>query len=353
MRRAGEVVSKTELLDHVWDASVETAPNAVEVYVGYLRRKIGRDRLETVRGAGYRLADVEPACARLVAAAAACGPGCMVVGVAGLSVGLARRRRACWSACSASRCSAPSTPRRCETADGGGRAGRRRTRCPTRAGRPAATYGCRWSTPQGRVRAASIDADRLVPILYAGRAAPRPAGRAAVHRRRPARAGRAGAGGRGRRRPADDPVRCWWRRSMADVTQQRRTLLRDHAADRLPAAGARCSALVAWRVVGATLRPVEALRAGAEDITGGARPGRLPVPASRDEIHRLAVTLNGMLAPAGGGPGAGSGRSSPTPRTSCAARWPTCAPSWRWRSGSATGRLAGGRRRPARRRASG
>ncbi|WDZ87727.1 response regulator transcription factor [Micromonospora cathayae] len=55
MRRPGEVVSKTELLDHVWDAAVETAPNAVEVYVGYLRRKIGRDRLETVRGAGYRL----------------------------------------------------------------------------------------------------------------------------------------------------------------------------------------------------------------------------------------------------------------------------------------------------------
>ncbi|MEU5720214.1 response regulator transcription factor [Micromonospora sp. NPDC047738] len=56
MRRAGQVVSKTELLDHVWDASLDTAPNAVEVYVGYLRRKIGRERLETVRGAGYRLA---------------------------------------------------------------------------------------------------------------------------------------------------------------------------------------------------------------------------------------------------------------------------------------------------------
>jgi DNA-binding response OmpR family regulator len=55
LRRAGEVVSKTELLDHVWDASLQTAPNAVEVYVGYLRRKIGRDRLETIRGAGYRL----------------------------------------------------------------------------------------------------------------------------------------------------------------------------------------------------------------------------------------------------------------------------------------------------------
>jgi DNA-binding response OmpR family regulator len=56
MRRAGQVVSKTELLDHVWDAAEDTAPNAVEVYVGYLRRKIGRELLETVRGAGYRLA---------------------------------------------------------------------------------------------------------------------------------------------------------------------------------------------------------------------------------------------------------------------------------------------------------
>jgi DNA-binding response OmpR family regulator len=55
MRRAGDVVSKTELLDHVWDASEETAPNAVEVYIGYLRRKVGRDMVETVRGAGYRL----------------------------------------------------------------------------------------------------------------------------------------------------------------------------------------------------------------------------------------------------------------------------------------------------------
>jgi DNA-binding response OmpR family regulator len=52
------VVSKIELLDHVWDASLDTAENAVEVYVGYLRRKIGRERLETVRGAGYRLAAV-------------------------------------------------------------------------------------------------------------------------------------------------------------------------------------------------------------------------------------------------------------------------------------------------------
>jgi DNA-binding response OmpR family regulator len=60
MRHQDEVVSKTELLEHVWDAYDSTDLNVVEVYVGYLRRKIdgpfGRAALRTVRGAGYRLA---------------------------------------------------------------------------------------------------------------------------------------------------------------------------------------------------------------------------------------------------------------------------------------------------------
>ena len=59
MRHRDEVVPKIELLDHVWDAPEDTDPNVVEVYVGYLRRKIdtpfGRASLRTVRGAGYRL----------------------------------------------------------------------------------------------------------------------------------------------------------------------------------------------------------------------------------------------------------------------------------------------------------
>jgi signal transduction histidine kinase len=53
-------------------------------------------------------------------------------------------------------------------------------------------------------------------------------------------------------------------------------------------------ALVAWRVVGWTLRPVEELRAGAEEISAS-HSGRLPVPEGDDEVHRLAVTLNRML----------------------------------------------------------
>jgi signal transduction histidine kinase len=53
--------------------------------------------------------------------------------------------------------------------------------------------------------------------------------------------------------------------------------------------------LVAYRVIGATLRPVEALRAAAERVSGEGQEERLPVPASRDEVHALAVTLNSML----------------------------------------------------------
>ncbi|HYO39388.1 MAG TPA: response regulator transcription factor [Nocardioidaceae bacterium] len=55
LRRPGRVVTKVELLDHVWDAAAEMNPNVVEVYVGYLRRKLGRHLVETVRGVGYRL----------------------------------------------------------------------------------------------------------------------------------------------------------------------------------------------------------------------------------------------------------------------------------------------------------
>lgn len=59
MRRAGAVTSKAEILDAVWDPAFDGDQNVVEVYIGYLRRKIdlpfGKASIETVRGVGYRL----------------------------------------------------------------------------------------------------------------------------------------------------------------------------------------------------------------------------------------------------------------------------------------------------------
>ena len=59
MRHPGEVLSRFELLEHVWDDSYENRSNVIDVYVGYLRDKLdrpfGTQMLETVRGAGYRL----------------------------------------------------------------------------------------------------------------------------------------------------------------------------------------------------------------------------------------------------------------------------------------------------------
>jgi two-component system OmpR family response regulator len=55
MRHPGEVLSRFELLEHVWDGSYENRSNVIEVYVGYLRDKLDRETIETVRGAGYRM----------------------------------------------------------------------------------------------------------------------------------------------------------------------------------------------------------------------------------------------------------------------------------------------------------
>ena len=61
LRRSGEVVSKTEILDHVWDDRFDGDLNIVEVYVRHLRNKLdrpfGRTSIETLRGAGYRLVE--------------------------------------------------------------------------------------------------------------------------------------------------------------------------------------------------------------------------------------------------------------------------------------------------------
>ena len=57
MRHQGQVLSKTALREHVWDYAFADSSNIIEVYVGQLRKKLGVARIQTIRGAGYRLVD--------------------------------------------------------------------------------------------------------------------------------------------------------------------------------------------------------------------------------------------------------------------------------------------------------
>jgi DNA-binding response OmpR family regulator len=55
IRHAGQVLSREQLLSHVWGYDYDPGSNVVDVYIGYLRRKLGSNSIETVRGMGYRL----------------------------------------------------------------------------------------------------------------------------------------------------------------------------------------------------------------------------------------------------------------------------------------------------------
>lgn len=144
---------------------------------------------------------------------------------------------------------------------------------------------------RSRVRSASIGADRLSPIVD-GQELTR------LRQGRPLTVNGAYLGAEGPLRvvaleagPEDDRLTVLVARSTSGAKQSVRAV----ALTLLVAFPLLVAVLaaVAWRVLGAAMRPVEALRRGAEEIKGG--PARLPVPESRDEIHRLAVTLNDML----------------------------------------------------------
>ncbi|EKE13241.1 MAG: Two component transcriptional regulator, winged helix family [uncultured bacterium] len=55
MRNSGKVVSKENIIAHVWNYEADILPNTVEVFIGYLRDKLGNDLIHTVRGFGYRI----------------------------------------------------------------------------------------------------------------------------------------------------------------------------------------------------------------------------------------------------------------------------------------------------------
>ncbi|MGI8874860.1 MAG: response regulator transcription factor [Egibacteraceae bacterium] len=54
LQHQGQVLAREQLLSHVWGYDYDPGSNVVDVYVGYLRRKVGVDRISTVRGMGYR-----------------------------------------------------------------------------------------------------------------------------------------------------------------------------------------------------------------------------------------------------------------------------------------------------------
>ncbi len=60
MHHMGEVVSRTELVEHLYDQDFDRDSNTIEVFVGRLRRKMGLDMIETVRGMGYRMRQPQP-----------------------------------------------------------------------------------------------------------------------------------------------------------------------------------------------------------------------------------------------------------------------------------------------------
>ena len=55
IRHAGQVLAASSCSSHVWGYDYDPGSNVVDVYIGYLRRKLGSNSIETVRGMGYRL----------------------------------------------------------------------------------------------------------------------------------------------------------------------------------------------------------------------------------------------------------------------------------------------------------
>ncbi len=145
----------------------------------------------------------------------------------------------------------------------------------------------------GAVASASVSADRLTPLLrsaeltkaLAGERVSVPGARAGLSGNLRATAIRAG--------PAAAPVSIIVAVPTSDIEASQRVLRNTLLVTYPPVV--LIMALVAWRVIGWTLRPVESLRSGAARISGGDQDERLAVPDSADEIRALALTLNDML----------------------------------------------------------
>ena len=145
----------------------------------------------------------------------------------------------------------------------------------------------------GAIVSASVSADRLTPLLrspelakaLAGERISLPGGRAGLSGNLRAIAVRAGPSSASRSIIVAVPVN--------DIEESQR-ILRNTLLVTYPPLVV-ILAVIAWRVIGWTLRPVETLRSGAARISGSDHDERLAVPGSADEIRALALTLNDML----------------------------------------------------------
>jgi signal transduction histidine kinase len=145
----------------------------------------------------------------------------------------------------------------------------------------------------GAVVSASLGADHLTPLLRAPELA-----KALAGERIPIPAARAGLAGNLRAiavqaGPASAPRSIIVAVPVSDIEQSQRVLRNTLLVTFPPLV--LVMTLIAWRVIGWTLRPVETLRSGAARISGSDQDERLAVPQAADEIRALALTLNDML----------------------------------------------------------
>ena len=264
VRRAGQVVSKQEILAGVWDDDFEGDPNVVEVYVARLRRKLddaaGGAPIETVRGAGYRVSRTGDR--RTGRAPAACGSGSTALAALAVLGGPGRGRRRPGRSPTARSSPTASTRASAQQADavaGGCAPGSRSTRATC----PPTTSSSRSSTPTAPCW------PRRRP--RGGRPVDRDARQA-----RPSATVELPDGG---------PPGCWpagrrGRRCYVAGTP------RGRRRERRGAASGRCSSAsrsappslagIVWWLVGRALRPVEAIRAEVDAISASRLDRRVP-----------------------------------------------------------------------------
>ena len=289
MRRPGEALSRLQLLEAAWDMAFESRSNLIDVYVRYLREKIdrpfGRDSIETIRGVGYRLREGRRPVSRLpirvrltlpfavgMAVVLAAAGFFIYVRVGGALLGSVDQRL---------RVQAQEVSGRVEHGRSPARPRQRRRPHRRAARQRAAASSC--SRRRGR-SARSSPASRSSRVLAGGTVwrSGSIAGLANDWRilAVPAQVG----GGRGAIVVAQ---------SLEPREEALHRLVREFM---LGGSAALLLAILAgYAVAAAALRPVEAMRRRAAAIGAATPEKRLPVPPTRDELSRLAETLNDML----------------------------------------------------------